>query len=494
MLPHQHWILACVDKDLGIAKEGQIPWRNPEDLRWFKEKTMSTPPGCEDHYLVMGRKTWSSLPRRPLPGRKHVIFSSSKAPTSENDEHVLWITNENEFQTWYTMIERPSCFYWIGGVSIWNLYMDLVQKSVISYTGAYITYMDESFGCDQFLPTSVVSNMYVSQIIRPKSSVSIYISTDPETIKTCSMEIMEWRPITPSKRTEEMQYLDAIQLILKNGYQKMDRTGTGTINYMGISMRFSLRNQTLPLLTTKRVFLKGIVEELGWFLRGETDAKRLQEKDVHIWDGNASREFLDQLGFTNRETGDCGPIYGFQMRHFGAVYQDCHTDYTGQGIDQIAYVLDQIQQNPNSRRIVLNMWNPMDLSKMVLPPCHVLYQFIVEGEEISCSMYQRSGDMGLGVPFNIASASLLTHWIAHITGKKTKELYYTIGDAHIYMNHVEALEQQIRRIPRSFPRLSFVNSVDSSIDMKKSIGELSMKQVKIHGYYPYGTIAMKMAV
>ena len=201
------------------------------------------------------------------------------------------------------------------------------------------------------------------------------------------------------------------------------------------------------------MFVRGITEELLWFLRGETDNKILQDKNVHIWDGNSTREFLDKVGLNHLREGDIGAAYGFQFRHFGAEYENCDTDYTGKGFDQVKYVLDQIRNNPNSRRIILNLWNPPFLDKAVLPPCHMVYQFRVYNNTLSCSMYQRSGDIGLGVPFNIASAALMTYLFAHMTGLQPGELTHTIGDAHIYNNHIEAMKEQLNRVPLPFPKL-----------------------------------------
>lgn len=210
-------------------------------------------------------------------------------------------------------------------------------------------------------------------------------------------------------------------------------------------MRFDLRNDVMPLLTTKRVFWRAVVEELLWFVRGSTDAKELQAKNVRIWDGNSTREFLDKSGFQDREEGDLGPVYGFQWRHFGAEYKACGDDYAGQGIDQLNDVITRIRNNPNDRRIIMCAWNAADLPKMALPPCHCLVQFYVADGELSCQLYQRSADMGLGVPFNIASYALLTYMIAHVTSLKTGDFVHTLGDAHVYLNHIEPLKEQVRR-------------------------------------------------
>ncbi|KAG7168932.1 Thymidylate synthase-like [Homarus americanus] len=252
-------------------------------------------------------------------------------------------------------------------------------------------------------------------------------------------------------------------------------------------MRFSLRNGDFPLLTTKRVFWRGVAEELIWFIKGSTNAKELQEKKVHIWDGNSSREFLDKSGFAKREEGDLGPVYGFQWRHFGAQYTDMHADYTGQGVDQLQQVIDTIRKNPNDRRIIMCAWNPLDLPKMALPPCHCLCQFYVANGELSCQLYQRSADMGLGVPFNIASYALLTYMVAHVTNLKPGEFVHTLGDAHVYSNHISGLNVQLKREPKPFPKLNFKRKVESINDFK-------YEDLELIGYNPHAKIQLDMAV
>ena len=262
-------------------------------------------------------------------------------------------------------------------------------------------------------------------------------------------------------------------------------------------MRFSLFSEKMdfdisksfPLLTTKRVFYRGIMEELFWFLKGSTDSKILSEKKVKIWDANGSREFLDDLGFTNREEGDLGPIYGFQWRHWGADYINNKTNYNGIGFDQITHIMNQIKTNPDSRRIILSGWNVSDLPKMALPPCHILCQFYVNDNKLSAQLYQRSGDIGLGVPFNIASYAALLIMISYLTDKEPYELVYTLGDAHIYSNHISQLNEQMTRYPKSFPKLLLKNTNNI-----KTIEDFSLDNFELVDYNPYKNIKMEMAV
>jgi len=287
-------------------------------------------------------------------------------------------------------------------------------------------------------------------------------------------------------RHEEYEYMDLINDIMDNGKVKTDRTGTGTISRFGAQMRFSLR-ESFPLLTTKRVFWRGVAEELIWFIKGSTNGNDLSAKKIRIWEPNGTKDFLEKRGLGHRDEGDLGPVYGFQWRHFGAKYVDMHTDYTGQGFDQLADVINTIKTNPDSRRIIMSAWNPPDLALMALPPCHTMCQFFVVDGELSCQLYQRSGDMGLGVPFNIASYALLTVMIAHICDLKPGDFVHTLGDAHVYSNHVDPLKEQMKREPRAFPTLNIKRKVTS-------IDDFTFDDFELEGYKPHPKIKMDMAV
>nr|BEG23066.1 thymidylate synthase [Macronycteris gammaherpesvirus 1] len=284
--------------------------------------------------------------------------------------------------------------------------------------------------------------------------------------------------------SEEYQYLNTVKNILTHGMLRENRTKVKTLSIFGDHAKYSLKDQ-FPLLTTKRVFWRGVLEEVLWFVRGCTDSNELSKRGVKIWDANGSRNFLVQTGNGNRLEGDLGPIYGFQWRHFGATYKDCHTNYVGQGIDQLKNIITEIKNNPFSRRLILSAWNPCDLHLMVLPPCHVMCQFYVANNELSCQLYQRSGDMGLGVPFNIASYSLLTYMIAHLTGLQPGYFLHTIGDAHIYLNHVEPLKTQLQREPKPFPKLHIIRKVSN-------IEDFTVKDFILEGYYHHPPINMQV--
>jgi len=279
---------------------------------------------------------------------------------------------------------------------------------------------------------------------------------------------------------DELNYLNLMSDILKYGEEKKDRTSIGTLSLFGEKLKFSLTNNTLPLLTTKKMFFKGVVEELLFFIRGETDTKKLEKKGVNIWKGNTSREFLDKCGLYSFPEGEMGKMYGKQWR-----------DFNDQKIDQLQNVINLIKNDPNSRRIMMTALNPAQINEGVLAPCHTFVQFFVNNKnELSCQMYQRSADVFLGVGFNIASYALLTHIIAQVTNKKAKELIIVFGDTHIYKNHIDQANEQIKRIPYEFPKIKINKSLSSINDMEN----LSFDDFQLIGYNYHPTIKAPMAV
>jgi thymidylate synthase len=252
--------------------------------------------------------------------------------------------------------------------------------------------------------------------------------------------------------SDEKKYLDLIKKVLEEGEIRNTRNSV-TKSVFSEKLDFDI-SESIPFITTKKLAWKTVIKELLWFLSGSTDNKKLLDQDVKIWLGNSTREYMDSIGFIGREVNDLGPIYGHQWRHFNAEYKDQKTDYTNQGVDQIQQIIHLLKNDPMSRRIILTAWNPCQINQVNLPPCHMMCQFYVSSnKELSCMMYQRSADIGLGLPFNIASYAVLTYMLAKLTNLKPKKLSITIGDAHIYENHFEALKEQIRREPYEFPKL-----------------------------------------
>jgi thymidylate synthase len=265
---------------------------------------------------------------------------------------------------------------------------------------------------------------------------------------------------------EEQQYLDLVAEVLERGARKTDRTGTGTLSVFGRQLRFRL-DESFPLLTTKKLHLKSILYELIWFLRGDTNVRWLQERGVSIWD-----EWAD-------ENGELGPVYGYQWRHWRTP--------DGREIDQIRQLIDNLRTRPDSRRHIVSAWNPADVERMALPPCHALFQFYVAAGRLSCQMYQRSADLFLGVPFNIASYAALTLMVAQVAGFKPAEFILTLGDAHLYLNHLEQAREQLARTPKPFPRLRLNATV-------KELLEFRYEDFTLENYDPHPAIKAPIAV
>ncbi|CAH9107091.1 unnamed protein product [Cuscuta epithymum] len=501
--------VVAATRNCGIGKNGKLPWKLPSDLKFFKELTITTAEPGKKNAVIMGRRTWESIPlaHRPLHGRLNVVLTRSGSFDIATAENVVICGSLGSAlqllasSPYSLSIEKV---FVIGGGEIFREALNANKCEAI-----HITAIEADIDCDTFMPPIDITAFqpwYMSfpleenkirfsfnTFVRVRSSeVDVLTQSDIVTLDSGSdLEKFDTRafsflPKMIFEKHEEYMYLKLVEDIIKNGVSKDDRTGTGTLSKFGCQMRFNLR-KSFPLLTTKKVFWRGVVEELLWFISGSTNAKVLQEKGIHIWDGNASRDYLDSIGLEDREEGDLGPIYGFQWRHFGARYTDMHADYTGQGFDQLLDVINKIKNNPNDRRIILSAWNPSDLKLMALPPCHMFAQFYVANGELSCQMYQRSADMGLGVPFNIASYSLLTCMIAHVSGLAPGEFVHVIGDAHVYTTHVTPLQDQLQKLPRPFPVLE-INPE------KHDIESFIATDFKLIGYDPHQKIEMTMAV
>ena len=284
----------------------------------------------------------------------------------------------------------------------------------------------------------------------------------------------------------EQQYLDLINDIIENGNHVEGRNGN-TIAVFGRSMRFSLKNNIIPLLTSKKMAWKTCLKELLWFIKGKTNNKLLKDDNVKIWNQNGSREYLDSIGLNHREEDDLGPVYGHQWRHFNAPYDTCNTNYDNKGIDQLNEIITCLKDKDKrySRRLIMSAWNPCQLKEMALPPCHVLAQFNVINNKLSCALYQRSCDVGLGVPFNILSYSILTHIIAKHCDLEADEFVYFMGNVHIYDDHIESLKTQTKNPIYPFPKLNISNK-------HKVIDDYSVEDFSIENYKSCEKVIMKM--
>jgi len=481
----------------GIGKDGTLPWRVPEDIAFFAKLTTATGfhPSGKSNAVIIGKRTWESIPAkfRPLPGRINVVLTRAAEEAgfeSTYPPEVLVAGSVAGAVQQLAARQDVGEIFVIGGAAAYKEAIEMPNCARI-----FLTRIAKDIECDAFFPSFDDTKFRVVHVSTTRSHGDIsYDFVVYERLAENGLSQVLLRQAFASMKSmggaalqhEEYQYLNAIREIIEKGVHTDDRTGVGTRSLFGMQMRFHLQH-SFPLLTTKRVFWRGVVEELLWFVRGDTNAKHLSDKGIHIWDGNGSREFLDKRGLTTREEMDLGPVYGFQWRHFGAKYVDMHTDYTGQGVDQLADCIKKIKEDPTDRRILLSAWNPADLAQMALPPCHMFCQFYVANGELSCLMYQRSCDMGLGVPFNIASYSLLTCMVAQVCGLKPGEFIHTLGNAHVYQNHVEPLMTQMERTPRPFPLLRVNPEV-------KDIDGFTASDFELIGYDPHKKIAMEMAV
>lgn len=457
-------IIVAADKRLGIGKDGGIPWRIKEDMVYFKQMTLG-------HIVVMGRVTWDSLAQKPLPGRYNVVITHNEEIFG--DDYMMCPLGKS-----YTFLDEQHKngrkIFIIGGDSVYKSFEDRVDT-------IYLTHIDKDFKCDTSF--SVLKNFNIADFGPQRFSEQ----------EKCGFRMITYKKSKEYLKHGENVYLGLLKDIIANGNFREERTGVGAHSVFGRQLRFDI-SKYLPLLTTKFVSHKAVIGELLWFLKGQTDSKILEAQGINIWKGNTSKEFILKAGLPYEE-GDCGPMYGFNLFHFGADYKGCKGDYSDQGIDQVDEVLKLLREDPFSRRIMLTTYNVADRHKGVLYPCHgIVVQFFCQRDNegamhLSCHMYQRSCDSFLGLPFNIASYALLTRIIAKKVGMMPKDLIISIGDTHIYNNHVEQVQQQLARSPYPFPCVELDDAVET-----KAWSDLEPDDIRIVGYFYHGAIKAEMAI
>ena len=441
------------------------------DLKMFQTITTTKINGREN-VIVMGYNTWKSI-GRILKHRINIVISKNHSDELRDIDGLLSFENLEECFQSLKSKEYGKIFI-IGGSSLFEeVFNDYYPFIDLIYQTQFYHLDDNSnitqSKLDEYDTRYISINMNTNNdftIIKDEQKVEEGAVFDFQTNEYISREITYSEKIYQFKQninSQEYQYLNLLREVFKDGGKKESRISV-VYSSFGSRMKFDLR-EGFPLLTTKKMPWKTILRELLWFMKGSTSNKELQDKNVHIWDANASKEFLESRGLSYEE-GDLGPVYGFQWRHFGAEYKDHTTDYQGQGIDQLQWIINEIKENPSSRRLIMNAWNPVDLDKMALPPCHVMVQFNIEDKYIDAQLYQRSGDMFLGVPFNISSYSFLLHIVGKITGYVPRYFIHIIGDTHIYENHIDAVKKQLLRIPCRFPSL-IINDIESIDNIKE---------------------------
>lgn len=464
-------LIVCVDDNNGIGKQNELPWYIKEDLKFFREKTLELKNKKKMNCVIMGRKTYQSIPEkyRPLKNRLNLVLTKSNVIQDKETDNLKFFNEYDELIRYVNKNKKSiETSYVIGGKSIYELFMKNEMIDEI-----YLNKVNNDFKCD----------------VKIEIDLKEYRLEDKNIIKTESGYKLEFNHYKYYNK-EEYNYLELMKTILEEGSEKNDRTQTGTYSLFGECLKYDISDNKLPLLTTKLVPFRFITEELLWFLSGSTDATKLQEKRIPIWNGNTTREFLDNRGLNHMPVGDIGAGYSHQLRHFGAKYNTCKDDYKDKGFDQLKYIVDLIKNNPNSRRILFSYWNPSQLKDVALPCCHIMYQFYVneEKEEISCVLYQRSSDFFLANNYNAVSAILLTHILGKISGYKPKKFIHFLGDTHIYKNHIEQSKEQMKRTPTRFPKVY----LNKEIKTLEDILNIKYEDFELINYNPQKMIRGKM--
>ena len=479
-------IVACDNKH-GIGKDNEIPWKLTKELQYFKKITTHSNYPISLNVVIMGRKTWDSIPAifKPLKDRINIILTKniekyeSETSTMNNVFVCKNIPNCIYLLESIKNVNKENIFI-IGGASIYNETLLNYKCSKIYFTEVY-----NNYDCDKFFPKlpDYFKLTNVSKFINDNN-------TYYRNLVYTNIDYLELYKQNKWENTEENQYLNCIKKIISLGESKIDRTKIGILSVFGETFKYDL-SDTFPALTTRRQFLRGIFEELKFYISGKTDNKILNDKNVSIWNGNTTREFLDKRGLQHYPEHDMGETYGFNFRHYGAEYKTCKENYTGLGFDQVEYVLDLIKNDPTSRRIIIDIWNCSTIHKASLPPCLCKYQFNVnvEQKQLNLMIYLRSSDFFLANNWNVCTGAFFVHMICNLKDIDLSPGILTVvtGDTHIYSNHIEQATENLGRTPRPFPKLIIKEKKDKLEDFEFS-------DMKIIGYKPYKSISASMAV
>ena len=416
-------IVAYCKQNNGIGFDNKIPWLLKNDLKNFQQITSKTFKDYTKNMVVMGRKTWESIPdkHKPLKNRINVVLTRNKDIKlkydieSYKDTHVKYDFNEILEVVKLNKNFNISNIFIIGGETLYKMALESKEVSKI-----YVTEIYEDFDCDTFFPKideNAFKRTYISKFYCESNIYYRYLEYVPIT----NQSIKSW------KNVEEDAYLKTLKNIITNGIETDDRTGVGTYSVFGEKFTYNLED-TFPALTTKKIFLRGVFEELMLYLSGKTDNSILNDKNIHIWDGNTSREFLDNRGLNRYPVGDMGETYGFNFRHYGGFYGTCHDNNRGKGFDQLEYVLYLIKNDPNSRRIIINLWNPATIGKAALPACLCFYQFYVDTKhkKLNLQIYIRSSDYFLANNWNTLTGAFLVNMICNL-----KDINLTPGNTYL---------------------------------------------------------------
>lgn len=459
----------------GIGFKNGLPWpKISEDIIHFSELTTNTQDLEKINSVIMGRKTWDSLPDqfRPLPNRLNIIITKDPSKIPKNNK-IIGVSSLNEALT-HSYSSDIENHYVIGGGQI---YKDAFKR--LDCSKMYITHIDKEYKSDVFLPSIPYwMNLVNEDKIISKIGIPLCFQTYNNIIDT---------------KSDENQYIQLIRDVC-HGNIKHGRNGK-VMQIFGPQHIFDLRIG-FPILTTKRMFFNGIVKELIFFIKGETNANILNEQGVRIWNKNTTKVFLKTRNLKYKQ-GDMGPMYGFNWRHFNTSYEGYEKDYTDKGYDQLYHLIYSLVNDPCSRRHLLTTYDPSTVDQCVLAPCHgLIIQFNVTNNVLDCKMYQRSVDVALGYPFNIASYALLVHLICHVTGYNPGKLIMTLGDTHIYDQHTEKIKKHLDRIPLRKPTLKITkefNPGNATIDDRiKFLENITIDDIKLTDYHHWPGIKMEM--
>ena len=439
-------VILAMTKENGIGFEGGIPWHSPDELKLFKKKTY-------EGVLIVGKNTAMNLP--PLKNRTIIALSRHKIIPDIKCK-VEHICNSIDDVLCYNNI------FIAGGAKVYNEVFSNWKKHI---NRVHLSVMNDDYKCDTFVDFD--PSEWTVESKEEYDDFTHYVLS----------------PIV----SEERKYLKLLKDVHENGWVKYGRNGN-TKSMFGKTMEFDL-TKGFPLLTTKRMFFRGVVEELLFFIRGNTDSHLLLNKKIKIWDGNTNREFLDSIGKNKRREGVMGPMYGYQWRNYNAKYDEEKAGPSDKGIDQLKIVIEKIRNDPYSRRILLTDFNPLQVHEGVLYPCHsIIIQFYVCNGFLDIFCYNRSSDLFHGLPFNIASTALFQTLIAKITGLTARKFVLSMGDTHIYESHYDVVEQQLKRIPFRFPSLKIKKELKNLEDIE----QLEYNDINVVDYSAYPTLKASM--
>lgn len=427
-------VILAMTKNNGIGFNGKLPWHSSNELNLFKQKT-------KNGFLIVGRKTYQNLPK--LNNRTIIVLSKHRNDTKFQDDVSVFENIDDILTSFNYNGHNEGQLFIAGGAEIYNEVFSNWKNFI---NQIHLSVMNEDYKCDTFVDFNPLE----------------------WTVKTMEKFDDFTHYVLSPKVSDESQYIKLLKDVYENGSVKNGRNGE-TKSVFGKTMTFDLR-KGFPLLTTKKMFWRGIVEELLFFIRGDTDSSILEKKKINIWTGNTSREFLDSIGMNKRRKGVMGQMYGYQWRHFNAPYDEEKAQPSEKGLDQLSDVIHKIRTDPNSRRILMTDFNPLQAHKGVLFPCHsLILQFYVDDNYLDMFCYNRSQDLVLGTPFNIASSSLLLVLVAKITNLIPRNFTLSLGDCHIYKAHYDVIEKYLTRIPFMFPTIEITKNIKEINDIENLV-------------------------